>query len=103
MTYTAEEVKRLVEAELDALLSPWMVGRPATYAMDSASKRTVATGYWLDRELGKVCNDADRKTQCWKYNRLCRTYDVFEVAAEVMNEALAGDVEQNRKPHRRWG
>lgn len=81
-----------------------MVGRPANYTMDSAAKYTVATSYWLDAELRRIgTNDADRKTQGGKYHRLSRTYDIFETAAECMNEAVEGRVEQNRKPHRRWG
>jgi hypothetical protein len=71
--------------------------------MDQAAKYTVATGYWLDRQLTRMgCNDADRKTQGGKYHRQSRTYDIFEIAAECMNEAVRGRVEQNRKPHRRW-
>lgn len=103
MTITAEEVKQHVESELDELLALWLTGRPTNHMMDKASKALIATGYWLDRELRKVCNDEDRRTQYAKYNRLSRTYDPFETAAELMNEALAGTVEQNRKPHRRWG
>jgi len=103
MTYTAEQVRIAVEQDAERLFAPWMVGRPENYAVDAATKRVIATGYWLEEQLAKVCNDADRRTQCWKFNRLSRTYDTFEVAAEVMNEALDGNVEQNRRPHRRWG
>lgn len=102
--YTAESVKQAVEADLDRLLVPWLVGRPPNYTMDTAAKHTVATGYWLAEELTRIgCNEADRKTQCWKFNRHSRTYNIFETAAECMNEAVEGRVEQDRKPHRRWG
>lgn len=101
--FTAEEVRTLVEGDLDRLLTPWMVGRAPNYTMDTATKHIVATGYWLERELSEICSDDDRRTQCWKFNRMSRTYDVWETAAECMNEALEGAVEQNRKPHRRWG
>lgn len=103
-TYTAQQIKSAVDAELDRLLEPWMVGRPVNYAMDPSAKYTVATSYWLDAELRRIgCNDADRKTQCWKFNRHSRSFDIFETAAECMNEAVEGRVEQNRRPHRRWG
>ena len=103
-SYTAESIKERVDAELDRLLEPWMVGRPANYTMDQAAKYTVATGYWLDAELRRLnCNDADRKTQGGKFHRLSRTYDIFATAAECMNDVLQGTVEQNRRPHRRWG
>lgn len=100
---TPEQVRIAVESDLARLLTPWMVGRSPTYTMDQTSKLLIGTGFWLNEQLSMICNDADRKTQCWKFNRLSRAYDMFEVAAEVMNEALEGNVEQNRKPHRRWG
>lgn len=103
MNYTPDQIKAAVEAEQERLIAPWMVGRPANYKIDEESKRVIATGFWLDEQLSKICNDTDRRTQNWKFNRLSRTYDTFEVAAEVMNEVLEGNVEQNRKPHRRWG
>jgi len=103
-TYTAELIKQRVDADIDRLLAPWLMGRPPNYTMDSAAKYTVAVGYWLAEELTRIgCNEADRKTQCWKFNRHSRTWDIFDVAAECMNEAVEGRVEQNRKPHRRWG
>lgn len=102
--YTSETIKQAVLRDLDRLLEPWMVGRPPTYTMDSAAKHTVALGYWLREELTKVCaSEQDRRTQEWLYNRHSRTYDIWETAAEVLNEVLEGKVEQNRRPHRRWG
>ena len=81
-----------------------MVGRPPNYAADMATKRLISLGYWLNEELVKLgANEADRKTQIWKYNRMSRTYDVWETAAECLNDVLDGIVEQNRRPHRRWG
>lgn len=101
--YTADLIKQTVTADVDRLFSPWKVGRAENYSVDPATKNLVALGYWLREELAKVCNEEDSRTQQWKYNRLSRTYDIWETAAEVMNEALDGNVEQNRKGHRRWG
>ena len=101
--YTSQGIKQVVEENLDRLLEPWMVGRPTNYTMDVATKHTVALGYWLREELSKVCNEDDRRTQEWLFNRHSRTYDVWETAAEVMNQVLDGTVEQDRRPHRRWG
>lgn len=65
---------------------------------------TVAAGYFLEEELHRLgVDDADRKTQCWKFNRMSRTYDIFETAAECLNDVLDGVVERDRKPHMRWG
>lgn len=102
--YTAEAVRAAVEADIDRLFAPWCVGRSENYTADPATKQLVALGYWLDEELTKIgMNDADRRTQCWKYNRLSRTYDIWQTAADCLNEALEGNVEQNRRGHRRWG
>lgn len=84
--------------------APWLVGRSPTYKADQAIVYTVATGYFLEEELQRLgANDVDRKTQCWKFNRLSRTYDIFETAAECLNDVIDGTVEQDRKLHRRWG
>lgn len=100
---TAEQVRTAIEADVERLFASWMVGRPENYVVDRTTKAVVATGYWLDEQLATFCNDADRKTQNWKFNRLSRSQDPFDAAVEVLNEALEGNVEQNRKPHRRWG
>jgi hypothetical protein len=103
-TYSPTQIKASVDADIERLLAPWMVGRPLNYTIDTSTMYTVAVGYWLAEELTRIgCNDADRKTQCWKFNLLSRTYDIFETASECMIEAIEGRVEQNRKPHRRWG
>lgn len=102
-TYTPLQVRTLVEAELERLLVPWMVGRQANYTMSHATKLTVATEYWIREQLESICNATDLKTQVMKFHRETRTHDIFEIAAECINEALQGTVEQNRKPHRKWG
>jgi hypothetical protein len=102
--YTPERVKAAVEADIDRLFAPWLIGRPENYRPDPGTKALVALGYWLDEELRRLgCDDLDRKTQCWKYNRHSRTYDIWETAAECCNDVLDGKVERDRKPHRRWG
>ncbi len=102
--YTAANVQAAVEADLDNLFAPYMVGRHEGYTPGPDTKRLVALGYWLSQELTKIAaNEADRRTQEWKYNRLSRTYDIWETAAECLNDVLEGKVEQNRVGHRRWG
>ena len=104
LIYTAQLICERVVADLDRLLMPWMIGRSPNYTIDTATKHTIATGYWLAEELTRIgCSESDRKTQCWKFNRHSRTYDIFETAAECMNDVLNGTVEQNRRGHRRWG
>lgn len=102
-TFTATQIKTLVESELERLLVPWMVGRQSNYAMSIATKHTIGTEYWLREKLTTICNEVDCKTQVMKFHRETRTHDIFEIAAECINEALESRVEQNRKPHRKWG
>lgn len=101
--FTSKMIRELVERDIERLFAHWLVGRSENYAVDSATKNIIAIGYWLDEQLSKICNDADRRTQCWKFNRMSRTYDIWETAAECINEAIEGSVEQNRVGHRRWG
>lgn len=102
--YSATSVREAVEADIDRLFAPWLVGRPPRWSPDPATKRLVSLGYWLDSELVRLgCSDVNRRTQTAKYNRLSRTYDVWQSAAECLNDVLDGTVEQNRVPHRRWG
>lgn len=103
MIITPTSVKEQVDLNLERLLAPWMVGRPDGYSMSSDARYAVAVGRWLDEQLRTLCNDEDRKTQGWKFSRLSRSYDIFAAAAECLNEALQGTVEQGRRPHRRWG
>ena len=102
--YTAAGVQAAVEADVDRLFAPWRLGRSETWVPSPDMKLLVALGYWLREELTKLAaNEADIRTQLWKYNRLSRTYDIWETAAECLNDVLDNTVEQNRIGHRRWG
>jgi hypothetical protein len=102
--YTAAGIRTLVEADLTRLFAPWAVGRPEGWVPDPSTRSLVALGYWLSEELAKVCkSEDDRRTQLWKFNRHSRTYDIWETAAECMNDVLDDNVEQKRRGHRRWG
>lgn len=104
-TYTTEGVKAAIERDRDRLFAPYAVGRPENWACDTRTKDLICLSVWLDEELRSInANDADRKTQCNLFNRWSRSDEnMFELVAFIMNETLAGRVEQNRKPHRRWG
>ncbi len=102
--YSAESVKASVDLDRDRLFAPYALGRPENWSYDLRTHDLVCAGNWLSEELTRLgANDVDRRTQQWKFNRLSRTYDVFESAAEALNDVLDGVVEQDRKPHRRWG
>ena len=49
-------------------------------------------------------DDADRKIQQQMFNRWCRSRtDLFELAAEIMNDVIDGKIARERIPHHRWG
>ena len=103
--YTAESVREAVDSKKEELFATYKLGRPANWSCDFRTKDLVCIGNWLAIELESIgVNDVDRRTQQWKYNRESRSVtDLFQCAADIMNEALDGQVEQNRKPHKRWG
>lgn len=102
--YTGADVKDAVEADLERLTSSWTAGRPETWSPCPDTLRLIGAGKWLEEQLRTLCqSDDDRRTQLWKFNRLSRTYDVWDTAAECLNDVLDGHVEQNRRGHRRWG
>lgn len=103
--YTAESVKEAVEAKREELFAPYAIGRPDNWTCDLRTKDLVCIGNWLPTELTAIgINDTDRRTQQWKYNRESRSdLDLWQCAADIMNESLDGKIEQNRVPHHRWG
>jgi hypothetical protein len=95
--YTAEGVLSAITAEEERLFAPWAVGRPEGWKPSKETKDTVCIGLWLREELSKLVGDDDRKTQeavfyRWSRNRI----DLHQLAAEILNDALDGNVEQNQ-------
>lgn len=87
------------------MFAPYAVGRAENWACDIRTKDLVCIGNWLAAELVSLgISDVDRRTQEWRYNRESRSDpDLFEVAAQIMNDTVDGKVEQGRRYHRRWG
>jgi hypothetical protein len=103
--YTAKHVRGEVDKDRERLFAPYAEGRPKNWACDSRTKDMICIGNWLMEELVRLkVNDDDRRTQQHYFNRWCRSdHDLFDLAARTLNTVLDGKVEQNRKPHRRWG
>jgi hypothetical protein len=103
--YTADSIQESVYARQEELFEPYARGRPDHWKCDTTTRDLVCIGNWITSELIALgCNDADRRTQQMKYHREMRSsYNLWQTAAEVMNEVLDGTVEQNRIPHRKWG
>ena len=102
--WTKESVRKAVTAEEERLFAPWSIGRPIGWKMDTASKDVICVGYWLSEVLQSITNHDDCLTQNQFFHRRSRSEtDPFTIAAELLNEVIAGTVPQDRKPHRRWG
>ena len=69
--------------------------------MSLISQRTHATGEEMTR-LG--LDELGRKTQEHQFNRYSRsTESLFGLAADIMNDTVAGRIDRDRTPHHRWG
>jgi hypothetical protein len=100
-----EEIQAIVTADEERLFAPWLVGRPEGYRADTATKTMVCLGYWLREELTKLgLSDDDRRIQESAFHRWSRSReDLFVLAAEIINDAIEGKIDRNRRPLRRWG
>lgn len=104
-TWTPERVREAVSGQEERLFAPWRVGRPENWVPDPRTKETVVLAYWLREQLSTYAlSDADRRTQESIFHRWARSDDdLYQVVAHILNETEAGDIEQNRVGHRRWG
>jgi len=105
MTYTADSVRASVSANEERLFAPWKIGRPEGWTTDARTKNVVCLGFWLREELTKMgLSDKDRITQEQFFHRWSRSdSDLFALVATILNDAAAGNIEQGRIPHHRWG
>ena len=103
--YTAEVIKEDVEAKRVELFASYSIGRPENWTVDLRTKDLICLANWLSIELKLIgVSNEDRRTQQSLFNREGRSdLDLFECTAKIMNNALDGKIEQNRKTHRRWG
>ena len=105
MTYKADEVRLEVERDRERLFASYSSNRPPNWSCDLRTRDVVCLSVWLDEELTRLgLDDLGRRTQTNQFNRFSRSEDdVFELAARIMNDAVAGDIDRHRRPHRRWG
>lgn len=105
MKYTADAIEFDVKSNQERLFAPWAVGRPENWACDGRTKDIVCISYWLMEELTKMGLDhKDRVTQQAQFNRYSRSdEDLWSLAAQIMNDTDAGNIDRDRKTHRRWG
>ena len=103
--YDKESVKTDVEQKRERLLSSFVANRPKNWSCDSRTKDLVSIGAWLREEMLHLSLDElGRKTQEGEFNRISRSVeDLYDLAANIMNDVLSDNINRNRRPHRRWG
>ena len=105
LRYSPEMVREALEPHRERLFASYSANRPPGWSTDLRTKDMVCLGHWLTEELQRLeVSEVDRRTQQAFFNRWCRSdEDLFDLAARTLNAVLDGEVEQDRKPHHRWG
>ena len=103
--YTPDHIKKQIEDDRERLFASYAVGRSEGWSVDQQTKDIICISVWMREELIKLeIDELGRKTQEAEFNRYSRSeHNLFELAAVVMNNALSGNIDRNRKTHRRWG
>lgn len=102
--YSAESVRRAVLADEKRLFASWSANRQEGWRPDPRTKELICIGNWLSEELQKLVNDDDRRIQQHHFNRWSRSEDdLYELAAQILRDAVEGKIDRDRPPHRRWG
>lgn len=103
--YTAYEVKVAVDSDRSRLFGSYEVGRPTGWACDQRTKDLVCLSLWLREEMTRIgLDDLGRIVLEGEFNRYSRSdQDLFELAAGIMNKAMTGQIDRDRRTHRRWG
>lgn len=103
--YTAESIRKEIDANREKLFASYAVGRGPNWVVDQQTKDIICLSVWIREELMHLgIDELGRKIQEGEFNRYSRSDpDLFVLAAEVMNNAVNGNIDRNRKTHRRWG
>lgn len=103
--YDKESVKTDIEQKRERLLSSFVANRPQNWSCDSRTKELISISTWLREEMLLLSLDElGRKTQEGEFNRISRSVeDLYDLAANIMNDVLSDNINRNRRPHRRWG
>lgn len=114
--YTVDSIRSAVKLDEDRLFSSWSAGRPIGWTCDQQTKDSVCIDSWISEEIDRLIADGftgpdgvaisedDRRIQQLTFNRWCRSRDdLFELAAEIMNDVVDGKILRERVPHKRWG
>lgn len=105
--YSAEYVWAQVEADKNNLFLKYSTGRPENWKCSERVKDTICLMEWFAKELRTLpLTHDDWINQQYYFNRLSRgscetagNWDLFELAATLMNEASVGNI---YIPNPRW-
>ena len=103
--YSPDQVRENVQRNFERLFAGHSAGRPPNWSCDIRTKEVITTANWLGEELQRIGLDpAGAKVQNAQFNRRVRSEeDLWSIASQILNDALDGNVDRNRRPHRRWG
>lgn len=103
--YTPETIECSIRSDEPRLLASYSEGRPSTWTVDRRTKDLVALSVWMREELTRLgIDEKGRKVQENAFNRHSRSDpNLFVLAAQLMNDALADNIDRDRIPHKRWG
>ncbi len=93
--YTAEIVQASLAIKVDTYFARLSVSQPPTWKCDQRTKELFCIYAWLMDELTLLkCSNKDRRAMQWYFNRKSRAEDdLFALAAKVMNDYLAGNID----------
>lgn len=105
MTYTRDQIQAQIVSDETRLFASYSSNRPANWTVDTQTKNTVCLSVWMREELTRIgVDEQGRKVQENAFNRHSRSDpDLFALAADLMNDAVSGNIDRDRIPHRRWG
>lgn len=105
MRYTASFILGIIAAGRERLFADYARNRLENWKVDSRTQDFVCLSTWLREELTSVgIDDHGRIVQQGVFSRYSRSDDdLFELAAQVMNDAINDNIDRDRKTHRRWG
>jgi hypothetical protein len=100
-----EVLRILIEIERPRLFASYAEGRSPRWTCDQRTKDTVCLSVWLREELERLdIDELGRKVQEGEFYRYARSdEDLFELAATILNNAVTGNIDRDRRTHRRWG
>jgi hypothetical protein len=103
--YTSTSIMKNVKEDEQNLFASYSSGRPENWSCDSRTRDLICIGNWIDSELKRLdIDDLGRRAQTSQFNRRSRSEDdLWELAAQIMNDSIAGNIDRFRKPLRRWG